>query len=237
MPGSHPRPRPRALRPPVGQQLPGEETELVDVGRGGHRSARELLGAGVLGREPGSAVVQRRRRPALAAPADAAASIRRLHHGRRWRALRLEDPRDAEVEQLDRALAVTRMFEGLRSRCTIRRWCAVATAAQTSTRRRRRSRASRRAAPAVVVDRLARDVLHHDVGQTAGGEAGVVELGDVRMDELGEDPLLPQQSVGVGDGVVEMDDLDRHPALEEPVGALAEVDPAHAPSPISATMR
>ena len=48
------------------------------------------------------------------------------------------------------------------------------------------------ATPAVVVDRFAGDMFHHDVGGALAGQAGVVELGDVGMDELGEDLLLPQ---------------------------------------------
>lgn len=79
----------------------------------------------------------------------------------------------------------------------------------------------------MLVDRFAVDMLHHEVGRTVGGEAGVVELGDVGVHELGEDLLFAQQPVEIGGSLFELDDLDRDAAFEQSVGAFAEVDPTH----------
>ncbi len=78
--------------------------------------------------------------------------------------------------------------------------------------------------------RLALDVLHHDV-VAVGVDAGVVDLDDVRVDQLRHrERLAPEagdELVVVGEVLGE--DLDRHGALEHPVGG--PVDRGHPARP------
>ncbi len=154
-------------------------------------------------------------------------SRRRLPH-RRWEKLGLEHARDPEIEQFHlpggvdedvRRLEIAMDNQPLMG-CLDRR-ADVDEEPQAGTH-------AEAVPPAVVIDRLALDVLHDQVRRALGGEARVVELGDVGMNQAGEDPLLAEQPLEARRRGVAAHDLDRHPAGEEPVGALAEVDPAHA---------
>ena len=82
---------------------------------------------------------------------------------------------------------------------------------------------------AVVDDRLALDVLHHEVGQAVRRRAAVEQAGDVRVLEAGEDlPLVPEaphDRLGVH---AALEHLDRDALLELVVVADAEVHRAHA---------
>ena len=81
----------------------------------------------------------------------------------------------------------------------------------------------------VVVDGLALDVLHDEVGHAAGHGAAVDQPRDVGVIELREDlPLALEPRDAVLDAEAEPDHLDRRPALERLVHALGQVDGAHA---------
>ena len=90
-------------RPRSREELVEDHAERIHVGRGRDRLAAELLGARV------------GRRQTLEAGRG-----RERFDGR----LRLEELRDAEVEQLGRTSAATRMLSDFRSRWTTSLWCA-----------------------------------------------------------------------------------------------------------------
>ena len=124
---------------------------------------------------------------------------------------------------------VTRMFDGLRSRWTIRFWCARCTAEQTVRNSRSRCSTLRRARIAIDVDRLAVDVLHDDVRRAVRGRAAVEQPRDVRMVERREDLALElQPALDVARQQPAPHQLDRDLLLELLVGALREEHLAHA---------
>ena len=120
----------------------------------------------------------------------------------------------------------TRMFDGLRSRWMTRCWCACCTASQTSRKSRSRRATRRRVRAAVLGERHALDVLHHEPRRAVGERVGVVEPRDGRMVELRERALLAGEALAPRrrePGVAQ--DLDRRDRPE--VVALGEVDDAH----------
>ncbi len=93
------------------------------------------------------------------------------------------------------------------------------------------------ALPGVGVDRGALDILHHQVRPAIVGGAAVDQPGDVGVLERRQDlPLGAEPAHAV---VIEQaaDDLDRDALLERAIGALGQVDGAHAALPIAETMR
>jgi hypothetical protein len=82
---------------------------------------------------------------------------------------------------------------------------------------------------AVLVDRTALHELHYDVGRPVLVDPGIVQAGDVRVLERGEDPLLeeearpelPREHPGA-------DELDGHAAIEAVVVPLGQIDRPHA---------
>ena len=73
------------------------------------------------------------------------------------------------------------------------------------------------------------DVLHDEVGQAVVGRAAVEQARDVRVLERGEDLPLGAKRASMQLGVQpRRHDLDRHPLRELAVGALGQVDRAHA---------
>ena len=124
-----------------------QHAQRVDVGRGGDVAALQLLGRGVLQRER-----------AAGAPASARSPAAGVRPRRRSS---LAMPKSSSFTS---PAAVTRMFDGLRSRCRISRLCACATAASTSRNSRTRAGRSSAVRVAVAVDRQAVDVLEHQIG-------------------------------------------------------------------------
>ncbi len=82
---------------------------------------------------------------------------------------------------------------------------------------------------AISIDRLAINVLEHEIRLTDLGDAGIDEMRDVRMRELGENTgLTCEPSLhGMADecGV---EKLDRRSSLETPIAPLGEPHAAHA---------
>jgi hypothetical protein len=88
---------------------------------------------------------------------------------------------------------------------------------------------------AVGVDRLALDVLHHQVGQPILGRAAVDQAGDARVVERRERLPLAAEALEDVLGIhAPLDDLDRHALREVVVGARGEV---HRPIPPEAIRR
>ena len=124
----------------AGQQFTQQHAERIDIGRGRDRSAVALLWCGI-GRREG-------RQLGPVAPSSSASS--------------LAIPKSSSLTSPS---AVTRTFDGLRSRCTIRARCAASTARQTTAnrcRRWRRSRPCRRAWSVIVTSD---NQFERDIGQ------------------------------------------------------------------------
>ena len=154
----------------AGQQLVQQHAKRVDVGRRGDRPPDQLLGRRVLRRHRASRFVR-----------QLGGSPGRLV---------LEQLRDAEVEQLDRPVAVTSTFDGFRSRCTMRLACACATAASTSRNSAIRAVDAEALFVAVPIDVAAVDVLEHEIRLARRRDAGVDQPRDVRMREPRQDACL-----------------------------------------------
>ncbi len=124
--------------------------------------------------------------------------------------------------------AVTRMFDGFRSRWMTAWPCAYCTASQTARNSSRRPSTVVRASPAVLGERDALDVLHDEPRRPVGERIGVVQLGDGGVLKLGEGALLggePLPACRGEPGITE--NLDgRDVAQVLPAG---EVDDAHPP--------
>ena len=76
-------------------------------------------------------------------------------------------------------------------------------------------------------DRLALDVLEHEVGQAPLGGAAVQQPRDVGVAEPGHDaPFREKAGTEIGAGP-RRQQLERHPAVERAVGALGEPDRPH----------
>ncbi len=85
---------------------------------------------------------------------------------------------------------------------------------------------------AVVVQGLALDVLHDQIGQAVLGRAAVEQPGDVRVLQVGEDlPLAAQATRSGGIQGALTHQLDGNLFVELLVGALGEKDRAHAAVP------
>jgi len=90
-------------------------------------------------------------------------------------------------------------------------------------------------AVAVLVDRNSVDVFHDDVGAAIGECAAVDQVRDIRMIQLGEDLALDlEPGLHAAREHAATHDLDGHPLLELFVGALGEIDFAHAADPQAA---
>lgn len=84
-----------------------------------------------------------------------------------------------------------------------------------------------RAFAAVAVERQAVDVLHHQVRQARRRGAAVVQAGDVRMRQLGQDLALAGEPLGLRAAAV-FQQLDRHAPPIARVVALGHEHRAHA---------
>ena len=106
------------------------------------------------------------------------------------------------------------------------------TAAQTSRKRRRRSGIGSARRVAVFDERLALDVLEHEVRRAVRRGPAVEQAGDVGMLERGRDlPLAPEALQRELARHAGPDELDGDLLLELVVGAAGEVDHAHAALP------
>ncbi len=115
---------------------------------------------------------------------------------------------------------VTRMLDGLRSRCTIRLAWAWLTASHTCANMRSRARSGDVVLAAVVGDRLAVDVLEREVGLAVAADAGIQQARDVGMRQARQDlPLAGEAQPQVGIGQPRAQQLERDPALVQAVGA------------------
>ena len=143
----------------AGQQLEQQHAERVDVGGGGDRAAGDLLGRGVLRRQRDAALARQQRHRLVVA----------------------EQLGDAEVEQLDLAVAGDQHVRRLE--------VAVDDQVGVGVRDRRldvqeQADAILDAEPLVVaeaIDVLAVDVLEHQVRLAGPRDAGVDQPGDVRV--------------------------------------------------------
>ena len=85
---------------------------------------------------------------------------------------------------------------------------------------------------AIVVDRLAVDVLHDEVRPAVRATAAVQQAGKVRMIEASQDLAFLQESAHDGARIhAAADDLERHLLGEGGLGALGEIDLAHTAAP------
>src|SRR5262249_27915725 len=154
--------------PPTREQLVEDDSERIDVRRGRDRLAADLLRAGV---------------------------VRRHHRIHRLRsaggpALRIQQLRDAEVQQLGPALRryqdVRRLDVAMDDEVAVREGDGAADLLKDG----EPLLEGGRPALAVVEKRLALDVLHDEVRLAFGRGAAVEELRDVRMLQPRRDPAL-----------------------------------------------
>ena len=125
--------------------------------------------------------------------------------------------------------SVTRMFDGFRSRwMTLRAWAKL-TASSTcrKTADARGGIESPRLAPAR--ERLALHVFHGDVGHAGYIDAGIVEAGDARIFQRGQDAAFAREAFGHLRGhFLQAGNLQRHLSLERPIGASRQPHLGHA---------
>ena len=143
-----------------------QHAERVDVGRGGDLAARELLGGRVLRRERRAAVARERARFPAARPP--------------WR-IALDQLGDAEVEELDAPLLADEDVRRLDVAMDDQTGVGVGDGIEHVEEQAQPPLDGDRGALAVPIDRLPVDVLEHEVGLAGLRDAGVDEMGDVRM--------------------------------------------------------
>ena len=187
------------------QQLVQQHPQRVDIGGGGDGPAADLLRAGAC----------RREQPLVG-------------RGQR-RVRRVQQLRDAEVQQLGRAVGgdqqVGRLDVPVHHEVAVRMVDRLAHAQE-------QAQAGRRVQAlhvAVLVDGQPVHELHHEVGHTLGVAAPVEQPGDVRVAQPGEDLALglePAAALFAPQAVAEQ--LERGHLLESAVGAPRAVDRAHA---------
>ena len=159
-----------ALRALAAEQLVQHDGERIDVGGRGHGGARELLRRGVLGR--GGTAGQARELGRLAAAAI------------------VEQLGDAEVEQLHRAGVGDEDVRGLEIAVHDQPRMRGLHGAEHLREQRQPLAQPEPALTAVDVDRQAIDAFERQPGLALLADAGVVEGGDVRMAEAGEEVAL-----------------------------------------------
>jgi hypothetical protein len=192
---------------PTGEELVEHHAQRVHVGGHRHRRAGELLGRRVPGGEQARARVR--------APGRVVVRV-------------VEQLGDAEVEQLGRAVGVDEHVRRLE--VAVHHEVAVGVRHRLAHALHEPQALGDAQAPrlAVAVDRLAAHVLHGEPRRAVVGDAGVEQAGDVRVLEAREHAPLAQEPLdapGRGEPAAG-DHLERHG--EPHVGALGEVDGAHA---------
>jgi hypothetical protein len=192
----------------AGEQLEQDDAEAVDVGRGRDRRAEDLLGRRVLGRQRPAGLLRE-----LGLVGDAL----------------VEQLGDAEVEQAHLGVLGDEDVAGLE----------VAMHHQVGVRMPDRARDLQEqaqppgqvelAALAPAVDALALHQLDREIGLAVGRQPGVVEPGDVRMVQGGQDLALARQPLGQpGPAPVAVGQLQRDLAALQHVGALGQPHGRHA---------
>ena len=123
---------------------------------------------------------------------------------------------------------VTRMFEGLMSRWTIRFACALPTASSTCRKRRSARVARERVLGDVVVDANTVDVLEHQIGLSASAHPRVQESRNSRMRETREHRALASKArLTGGRHEREIEQLHGGAPFERPVRAASQPHGAH----------
>ena len=125
--------------------------------------------------------------------------------------------------------SVTRMLEGFRSRWTINRACAWATARAANEKEPQPGANRQPSGFDVFVNRMPCDVLERQIRLAVGRHAGVVQAGDVRVIQGGQNFALfshPVSESGAAPGASRQ--LERDGAIDHDVGALGE---PHRPHP------
>ena len=123
---------------------------------------------------------------------------------------------------------VTSTLEGLMSRWTIRLAWACATAANTSRKRRTRALHIELVLVAIPIDRFAINVFEDEIRLAIGGNAGIEEVGNVRMRKPAKDAAFAFESFfSRAPGERNVHELHRSLPLEPAVAATREPDAAH----------
>ncbi len=213
--GRRPQRRRGAVAGRFGRQSPGHElvekdAERPDVGRRGHRLAAALFRRGAL----------RRHR-------------RELERTRRLGGVvaRREELGDAKVEQVHPAVGahqhIRRLEIAMDDEIGVRELHRPAKLDEELRPAARRGRGL----GAKLGDRPAVDIAQRQIGPPVVGRAGVEERHDRRVLETGEEIALePEAGDEIGRGDPRPQKLDRHLLGEGAVGALGEIDLAHAPA-------
>jgi len=193
----------------TGEQLVEQQAEAVHIGRRRDVAAADLFGCGVIGRQQHEA--------------GACFRLTGARFGSR------KQFRNPEIEQLDAAILgdehIGRFEVAVHDQTRVRVLHGVADGQE-------QPEPVIDAEPAPITvrrDRLALDLLHHQIELTVIGRAAIEQAGDVRMIEAGQDLAFGAEPAGqiVGDTVAAQQfDGDLLRVLA--VAALAEVDVAHA---------
>ena len=198
-----------------GEELIEQDPQRIDVRRGGQALAEDLLGAGVI---EAQGTPSRHRQAVLAV------------------ATGVEDLGNAKVEQLGGAGRVDQ--DVARFEVAVNHQMLVRRLDPRADFQKELEAAAYVQAPGVapLVDGLALDVLHHEVGASLVARAAVVEPRDARVVELGEDLALGEETAHNLLGVhATFDQLEGHPTLELAVAA-GQVDRAMPPRPRRVTV-
>ena len=164
---------------PAGQEHEQQNAERVDVGRRRDGSARTCSGAAYSGVSASGGIV----RELGPGPLHSASSS-------------LPIPKSSS---LICSSALTRMFDGLRSRCTTRLAWACATASATCRNSSSRFAEVRPALVGETVDARAFDVLEHEIRLTRRCHTRVEQASDVRMRQSREQrPFALEAFVALG---------------------------------------
>ena len=193
----------------AGQQHVEQHAQRIDVGRRRDRQAGELLGGRELRRQHAAGLARQLRRATCA--------------------LIVEQRGDAEIEELDHAVAGDQHVGGLD----------VAVHDQVRVRvRHRRQHVEEQPQPrldaeatrvAVAVDLFTLDALQHQVRLSGRRDACVEQRRDVRMGEASEDvTFTPEALPGGAADQGNVEQLDRDLGLVAAVAAVGEPDAAHA---------
>ena len=193
----------RAVRALAGQQHVGQHAELIDVG--GHTGAApgELLGAGI---------AERARR--MAGQGELAVALRGV-----------DQLGDAEIHQPGFAARIHQHVAGLDVAMHDQFAVRVRGGVGDAQEQFEAPAQVEAVAVAVAVDRLAFDVLHHEVGPAGARQAEVVDLADVGMVEPRQDLLFAAEArqVGFVERVVEQQ-FDRDLLHHAVLAALGQID-------------
>ena len=192
---------------PAGEQHVQQHAQRKDVGGGRDRLAGHLLGRRV-GRRQRRGAVDRER-------------------GGRAAVVIFEQLGDAEIEQLDLALARDQHVRRLEVAVHDQRCVRVRHGIEHVEEEPQPRVHVEPVLIAVPIDRLAVDVLEHEIRLAGRRHARIEQLRDVRMREPRQDAAFALESILAASREREVQELDRHPPIESAIGALREPDRAH----------